>query len=70
MTSAEPISGSPLPSAAAPCLNVSGVPSVRHRDGGQAMITALPITSLTGTVALLTSAQGESAARFSVLAWQ
>jgi len=32
------------------CLNVLGVPSVRQRDGGQAITTALPITSLTGTV--------------------
>ena len=31
-------------------VNVLGVPSVRHRDGGHAMITALPMTSPFGTV--------------------
>ena len=37
--------------APARCLKVDGVPSVRHRDGGQAITTALPMTSLLGTVA-------------------
>ena len=31
-------------------VNVLGVPSVRHREGGHAIITALPMTSLVGTV--------------------
>ena len=35
-------------------VKVFGVPSVVHRDGGQAMTNALPITSLTGTVAEFT----------------
>jgi len=39
-----------LPATDVRLLNVAGVPRVRHRDGGQAMRTALPITSLIGTV--------------------
>ena len=48
-TAAAPGTNRPLASD----LKVEGVPSVRHRDGGQAMTIALPITSLIGTVLVL-----------------
>ena len=40
---------------------VDGVPSVRQRDGGQAMTNALPMTSSTGTVLVVGSQSGRSA---------